>query len=97
MITVNFFTTLRLMLKCREVKIEPVGLTTILDLLERVETVINEKLSKKILWKLLEEDGSIKRGTIILINGRNVLDSDGLDCPVSDEDTIALFPPGGGG
>ena len=97
MITINFYTTLRLMLKCREVKIEIPGQTSILDVLERTEVVIENKLSLRFIWKLLDDDGEIKRGTIIMINGKNILDSDGLSCQVSDGDTIALFPPGGGG
>ncbi len=97
MITINFYTTLRLMLKCREIEINPSRELSVPELLEQAETVIEEKLSKKFIWKLLEADGTLKRGTIIMINGKNILDSKGLSCTISDGDVIALFPPGGGG
>jgi sulfur-carrier protein len=97
MITINFFTTLRLMLGCREIKLEIADQMSILELLQLAEVEVEKTLSQRFIWKLLDEGGGIKRGTIILINGKNILDSDGLSCAVSDEDTIALFPPGGGG
>ena len=97
MATVKFFTTLRLFLKIREIEIDLIKETSILNILQKTESVVFEKTSKKFLFKLLDEEGKIKRGTLILINGKNILDTDGLDAVVRDEDTVALFPPGGGG
>jgi len=97
MITVNFFTILRLILKTGEIHIDSIQESPILDVLRKAEDIVFEKTSKKFMFKLLDEDGSIKRGTMILINGRNILDTDGLDSIVKDGDTVALFPPGGGG
>ncbi len=97
MITVNFYTILRLMLKLGEIAIDGVQETSILDILQKSEEIVFEKTSKKFLFKLLDDEGNIKRGTIVLINGENILDSDGLRCRVKDGDTIALFPPSGGG
>jgi sulfur-carrier protein len=97
MITVNFYTTLRLMLSTREVTIDCESEMTILEVLNRAEKIIEKSLSKNFIWKLLDEDGRIKLGTIIMINGKNILDSVGLKCMVSSGDTVALFPPGGGG
>ncbi|MBU2513170.1 MoaD/ThiS family protein [bacterium] len=97
MITVNFYTTLRLMLSTKEITIDCKDQMTILEVLKHAEEIIEKSLSKNFIWKLLDEDGNIKLGTIIMINGKNILDMDGLECMVSPGDTIALFPPGGGG
>ena len=97
MITVNFFTILRLMLKIGEIQIDSIQEAPVLDILHKSEEIVFEKTSQRFLFKLLDEEGKIKRGTLILINGRNVLDTDGLESVVRDGDTVALFPPGGGG
>ncbi len=99
MITVNFYTTLRLYLKLGELHIDSIREISIRKLLSNIEEQVVEKTSKYFLFKLLDEKGTLKQGTIILINGKNILDSDGggLDAGVKDGDTIALFPPGGGG
>ena len=47
---------------------------------------------------LLEALEELKRGRgIILRNGRNVLTSKGSEEPLSDGDTVVIFPPAGGG
>lgn len=97
MITINFFTTLRLHLQLGEMRLEAAPGLSIEDLLRRIEPMVIEKTGKSFLFKLLNDDGGIKRGTIILLNGRNILDGDGLRSAVNDGDTVALFPPGGGG
>lgn len=98
MITINFYTTLRLYLKMKELHIEPTQpVMPILDVLKTTEQMVVEQTTKPFLFKLLAEDGNIKRGTLILINGKNILDTNGLDEVVNDGDTVALFPPGGGG
>jgi molybdopterin synthase sulfur carrier subunit len=48
----------------------------------------------------LMETGSgrkIKSGVTVMLNGRNVRFLDGLDTELSEGDTIAIFPPIGGG
>lgn len=85
------------MLKIGEITINSVSESSILDILQKAEEIVAGKGSKKFLFKLLDEDGGIKRGTLVLINGRNILDTDGLESVVRDGDTVALFPPGGGG
>jgi molybdopterin synthase sulfur carrier subunit len=39
----------------------------------------------------------IRKGTLLLVDGRNVLFLEGLDTQVTDCQEIAFFPPGGGG
>jgi molybdopterin synthase sulfur carrier subunit len=97
MITVKFFTTLRLYLRLHEIQLELTNAPTIGDLLVKIEESVLRKTSLRFMEKLLDEPGSVKMGTMILINGRNILDSDGLETLVHDGDTVSLFPPGGGG
>ncbi|ASJ00189.1 MoaD/ThiS family protein [Thermococcus gorgonarius] len=39
----------------------------------------------------------LEQGYIILVNGKNIEHLQGLDTPLSDEDTVSIFPPAGGG
>jgi sulfur-carrier protein len=47
--------------------------------------------------KLWHEDGRVTGYVTILLNGRSVEYLSGMATPVSEADTIALFPPVGGG
>ncbi|MGC8974698.1 MAG: MoaD/ThiS family protein [Thermoprotei archaeon] len=49
------------------------------------------------LGLLLVEQDTLKRGFIILINGRHAEFLGGLQAIVRDGDTIAIFPQSGGG
>ena len=97
MITVNFFATLRLFLKLREIQIDAVQEAPVRDILRKVEDLVFERTAKKFIGKFVDENGKMKHGTMILINGQNILDTDGLDTLVKDGDTVALFPQAGGG
>lgn len=93
MIKVKFFTLLRLYLGREEVDIDAdqIDVRTLID---RVcEATGNPLVRDKLLWP----DGTMKTGTIILINGGDVMDSEKLDCVVRSGDSVSLFPPGGGG
>jgi len=97
MITINFYATLRLYLKLREIQIDSLQEASIWEVLHKAEDIAFEKTSKKFVWKFVEENGQIKQGSMVLINGKNILDTDGLDTLVRDGDTVALFPQAGGG
>lgn len=92
MITVKFFSLIRLLLKQNELILEGKDLS-IREVLEKAQA----EIPIKFLFKLLDREGQLLHGTIIMINGKNVFHLDKLDSMVKDNDIISLFPPGGGG
>lgn len=47
--------------------------------------------------KLWNSDGSLTGLVTVLLNGRSIEYLAGMDTPVTDGDTLSLFPPVGGG
>ncbi|TFB09013.1 hypothetical protein E3V08_01680 [Candidatus Atribacteria bacterium MT.SAG.1] len=45
----------------------------------------------------MDKSGELLRGTIILVNGKNVLHLEKLNTIVKNGDEIDMFPPGAGG
>ena len=91
-IKVNFYATLRLTTGLSSVDVEverPIVMRQLIYL-------ACEKTTPQLKADLLEGQ-DIKKGTLLLVDGRNVLFLDGLDTVVNDEQVIAFFPPGGGG
>jgi len=50
-----------------------------------------------ILEGLRNAEGELAAGVIILVNGVNVHSLEGLDTRLEPQDTVAIFPPIGGG
>lgn len=46
---------------------------------------------------IFEPDGRISQSSIILVNGRDARELQGLDTPLKPGDVIAIFPPVAGG
>ena len=46
---------------------------------------------------VLEKDGSLGQMCIILVNGRDIRDLNGLETRLQSEDSICFFPPVAGG
>ncbi len=87
MITVNFFTTLRVFLKTKQVRVYDDEIT-IFELLQHCET----QLSKPFLDRLFEKDGNLIPGTMVLVNGQNILHLQGIHTVVRNGSDVALFP-----
>lgn len=92
MITVKFFSLIRLLIKQNELILDAQDIT-IREVLEKAQA----EIPLKFIFKLLDSEGQLLHGTIIMINGKNVFHLDKLDSMVKDNDVVSLFPPGGGG
>lgn len=94
MVRLQFYGLLRLMLSGKEALELPwqAGDTVgrVLDKFQADERI-------PVTRKLLDEQGILHTGTIILLNRRNILHLDKLNTMVNDGDVLALFPPGAGG
>ncbi|MCF8008878.1 MAG: MoaD/ThiS family protein [Halanaerobiales bacterium] len=62
------------------------------ELIKKLDNDFEGYFSEKLL-----DTGQIKPGSIILINGKNVLHIDKLDTLIEDGDNVTLFPPSAGG
>lgn len=93
MATVKFYTLLRLKLGISEVDVEADKIP-LKELLYKVKETINSDL---IIQKTMDDDGSLRRGINILVNGHNVSSLDRLDTIIKNADVVGLFPTGGGG
>ena len=93
MATIKFYTLLRLKLGMKEVDVESDNLP-LKELLYKVKETINSDL---VIQKTMDDDGNLRRGTNILINGQNILSLDRLNTIIKNDDVVGLFPAGGGG
>jgi len=91
-ITIDFYTLLRMLLNRKSVTLPHVTDEPVSAMLKRLEGEIKQPFIYKIV-----RDKTIIPGTIILINGENVLHLEGLNSTIPESATIALFPPGAGG
>jgi molybdopterin synthase sulfur carrier subunit len=91
-VKIEFFATLRLALGVASIEIELSSPKTIREIIK----IASDKLGTDIEPKLFEGD-KIRRGTMILVNGKNIHHINGLDTMIHPGDRIAVFPPAGGG
>jgi len=92
-VQVKFFTTLREITGKKEEEIESSSTITIKELLTR----LSKKYSREFVDYLYDEKGDIRTHIQILINGRDIDVFQGLETKLKEGDTIAIFPPVGGG
>lgn len=91
MITLKFFATLRNITGKKEIVLE--GAHNIEDALTKASNLIGVDLIKE----LFEENGTLKKAVVVLVNGRNILHIKGINTELKDGDTVSIFPPVGGG
>ncbi len=90
-VKVKLFGTLRLKFRPWETEIEipsPVRLKEFLALLEEKYPGLSE---------VLLAEGNLRKGVIILKEGRNIWHLKGLDTEISPGERLVIFPPGAGG
>jgi len=85
---VNLYATLRDLTGEKSVSVEGKTVREVLRALARRWPALEEELL---------EDGDVKDGYSIFVNGRDVRYLQGLDTPLSEEDVLDLFPPVAGG
>ena len=88
----KFFATYREITRCNEINLPaPSDVWELLGLL-------GDRYGDPMKKKLFTPDGEgIGQDAIILVNGRNAVDLAGKDTPLSDGDTVSLFPMVAGG
>ncbi len=95
-ITVKLFATLQLKLAVREVTYQgpPITIGELIVWLHRWAKEHGN--GTDVTAELLEEDRSIRPGTMLLVDGKNVHHMNGLDTTVAGA-VVSMFPPAGGG
>jgi len=91
-IEVKFYSLFRLNLKTAGVEYEIDDPITLQKLINKLDEEFDNYFSEKLL-----ESGEIKPGSIILLNGKNILHLNKLNTKIKDGDQITLFPPSAGG
>jgi molybdopterin synthase sulfur carrier subunit len=89
---VKIFATLRLALGRGEVFLDFDSPPTVWKLVEAISREVGEDISP---W-LVHPDNSIQMGTMVLLEGKNILHMDGMETIV-DVSSVSIFPPAGGG
>jgi len=56
-----------------------------------------EKSNPRLVEEIVNHEEDLRPNVIVLINGRNIVHLDHLNTKLKDKDTVALFPPVGGG
>jgi molybdopterin synthase sulfur carrier subunit len=90
---VKFYSLFRINLKTKGIEYQQESEITITELIKKLDQDFEGYFTQK----LLEKDGTIARGTIILVNGKNIFHLNKLETKVSDGDIVTLFPPSAGG
>lgn len=88
-LTLRFFATFREAVGQKTLEREYPGETTVGDVLE--------SLAEEYGMDLFEDDGELRDQLSIMRNGKDVVHIEGRKTPLSDGDTLSVFPPVAGG
>ena len=92
-ITVKFFTSLREITGKKQDEIESSSTITLEELLN----LLSKKYGQQFTDYLYNEKGNVRTYIQILINGRAIKALQGFETRLKEGDTVAIFPPVGGG
>jgi len=92
-VQVKFFTTLREITGKKEEEVESSSTITVKELL----TQLSKKYGREFTNYVYDEKGDVRTHIQILINGRGIDVFQGLETKLREGDTVAIFPPVGGG
>jgi len=92
-VTVKFFTSLREITGKKEDEIESSSSITLEELLN----LLSKKYGQQFTDYIYDEKGNIRTYIQILINGRGIKSFQGFETRLKEGDTVAIFPPVGGG
>jgi molybdopterin synthase sulfur carrier subunit len=90
---VKFYSLFRINLKSPGTEYELSSEITIAELIKKLD----EAYDGYFTHKLLEDDRSISPGSIIMVNGKNVIHLEKLETKINNQDVVTLFPPSAGG
>jgi molybdopterin synthase sulfur carrier subunit len=90
-VTVKFFATVREAVGTRSIQIEA---DTIGEVLEKLTQKFGRPFSDTVID---QETGNLKRFFSCMVNGKRIELLEGYDTKLKDGDSVALFPPVGGG
>ncbi len=91
-IRVGLFSLLRLRFGIPSLEIETERAVSMKELIDLAAAKIGNELTEQLLT-----GGAIRKGTLLLVDGRNVLLMEGLATMVDEHNEISFFPPSGGG
>jgi len=92
-IKVKFFTSLREITGKKEDEIQSSSVITLEELLAH----LSKKYGREFIEYLYDEKGNVRKYIQILINGRGINVLQGFETKLKEGDTVAIFPPVGGG
>ena len=95
---IKLFATLQLKVGIRELSWAGDSEPTIDDVIDFIqETVTRSGTDHDVRSMLLFDDNGIRPGTMLLIDGKNVIHAEAIETKVPSGATVSIFPPAGGG
>ena len=93
MVEVRFFTTLRDLMQTKRDEVTVSSATTVEDLV----ALLSKKYGRGFREYVYDASGKLKPHFKYLVNGRSITSLKGVKTRLTNEDTVAIIPPVGGG